>query len=286
MKNYYKILGVLDDAEDIVIRAAYKALAQRYHPDKWKGDSEIANQKMRDINEAHAILSDELKRKSYDQEYFKFNSRDDAENTANSESDDFPNDEIEGWDLAVEFFPSIKYQYDELRKISNILANTFRASVLENKSFKESDLIKQRFENEYLTRFYGDIELVRIFAKRLLCRGHHKAAVKINKIVRVMGGSVDFTSIRNKIYSDFPSANPMNDAIIKNSVSAFLANKYSPIDLINIIEYEHSIKVESSDYSSNFTFVIDGKLYEKIGISSLHLVATEAVKSMTYGNYS
>ncbi len=30
MKNYYKILGVLDDAEDIVIRAAYKALAQRY----------------------------------------------------------------------------------------------------------------------------------------------------------------------------------------------------------------------------------------------------------------
>ena len=39
MKDYYRTLGVLDDAEDIIIRAAYKALAQRYHPDKWKGDA-------------------------------------------------------------------------------------------------------------------------------------------------------------------------------------------------------------------------------------------------------
>jgi DnaJ-class molecular chaperone len=33
-KDYYRILGVLDDAEDIVIKAAYRALAQRYHPDQ------------------------------------------------------------------------------------------------------------------------------------------------------------------------------------------------------------------------------------------------------------
>ena len=36
-KDYYRILGVLDDAEDIVIKAAYRALAQRYHPDRWQG---------------------------------------------------------------------------------------------------------------------------------------------------------------------------------------------------------------------------------------------------------
>jgi DnaJ-class molecular chaperone len=38
MKNYFKTLGLLDDAEDIVIRAAYKELAERYHLDKWQGD--------------------------------------------------------------------------------------------------------------------------------------------------------------------------------------------------------------------------------------------------------
>ena len=52
MKDYYRTLGVLDDAEDIIIRAAYKALAQRYHPDKWKGDPQEANKRMSDINEA------------------------------------------------------------------------------------------------------------------------------------------------------------------------------------------------------------------------------------------
>jgi len=30
MKDYYRILGVVEDAEDVVLRAAYKALAQRY----------------------------------------------------------------------------------------------------------------------------------------------------------------------------------------------------------------------------------------------------------------
>jgi DnaJ-class molecular chaperone len=38
MKNYYKTLGLLDNAENIVIRAAFKTLAERYHPDKWQGD--------------------------------------------------------------------------------------------------------------------------------------------------------------------------------------------------------------------------------------------------------
>jgi curved DNA-binding protein CbpA len=65
-KDYYRILGVLDDAEDIVIRAAYKALAQRYHPDKWTGNKDEANKRMSEINEAYGVLSDPVKRKQYD----------------------------------------------------------------------------------------------------------------------------------------------------------------------------------------------------------------------------
>lgn len=64
-KNYYRILGVLDDAEEIVIRAAYRALAQRYHPDKWQGDSAVAAKRMAEINEAYSVLSDKDKRAEY-----------------------------------------------------------------------------------------------------------------------------------------------------------------------------------------------------------------------------
>ncbi len=66
-KDYYQILGILPTAEDVVVRAAFRALAQRYHPDRFKGDSEEANARMRDIIEAHTTLCDPTRRKAYDQ---------------------------------------------------------------------------------------------------------------------------------------------------------------------------------------------------------------------------
>jgi DnaJ-class molecular chaperone len=49
-------LGVTEDADEVVIRAAYRALAQKYHPDKWVGDKSEANIKMKEINEAYSFL--------------------------------------------------------------------------------------------------------------------------------------------------------------------------------------------------------------------------------------
>ena len=65
-EDYYRVLGVLDDAEDIVIRAAYRALAQRYHPDKWEGDPAEAGHRMAQLNAAYAVLSNSVQRHAYD----------------------------------------------------------------------------------------------------------------------------------------------------------------------------------------------------------------------------
>ena len=67
-KNYYGTLGVLPTAEPIVIRAAYRALAMKYHPDKWTGDKATAERRMREINQAYEILSDERSRARYDRQ--------------------------------------------------------------------------------------------------------------------------------------------------------------------------------------------------------------------------
>jgi DnaJ-class molecular chaperone len=67
-KNYYGTLGVLPTAEPIVIRAAYRALAMKYHPDKWTGDKATAERRMREINQAYEILSDEQSRARYDRQ--------------------------------------------------------------------------------------------------------------------------------------------------------------------------------------------------------------------------
>jgi len=65
-KDYYGVLGVLPTAELVVIGAAYRALAKRYHPDIWRGDPFVAESKMRELNEAYEVLSDEEKRSRYD----------------------------------------------------------------------------------------------------------------------------------------------------------------------------------------------------------------------------
>ena len=66
-KNFYQTLGLLNDVDDVVIKAAYRALAQKYHPDKYKTNKELHTQKMANLNEAFAAIGTKAKRKVYDE---------------------------------------------------------------------------------------------------------------------------------------------------------------------------------------------------------------------------
>jgi len=65
-RDYYEVLGVDKNADDAAIKKAYRALARKYHPDQNPGDKE-AEAKFKEASEAYAVLSDEEKRKKYDQ---------------------------------------------------------------------------------------------------------------------------------------------------------------------------------------------------------------------------
>lgn len=64
-KDFYAILGVPQDADAAAIKKAYRKLARTYHPDKNPGDS-AAEQRFKEIGEAHSVLSDPEQRKEYD----------------------------------------------------------------------------------------------------------------------------------------------------------------------------------------------------------------------------
>jgi curved DNA-binding protein len=65
-RDYYEVLGVPTSASQADIKKAFRRLAKQHHPDSNPGDSD-AEKRFKDVNEAHAVLSDPEKRKRYDE---------------------------------------------------------------------------------------------------------------------------------------------------------------------------------------------------------------------------
>ena len=71
MINYYKELGVKNNASKQEIKLAYLSMLKKYHPDVYDGDPQIAQNKTALLNECYQVLKDDEKRKRYDMELSK-----------------------------------------------------------------------------------------------------------------------------------------------------------------------------------------------------------------------
>ena len=93
-KDYYQVLGIDRNADQQLIKEAYRKLAFQYHPDRNEGKNDSV-EKMKEINEAYAVLSDAEKRSHYDDMRYQYGSQAyDHFRQSYSEQDIFRNSDI------------------------------------------------------------------------------------------------------------------------------------------------------------------------------------------------
>ena len=104
-KDYYAMLGVKKTATSEEIRKAFRKAARKYHPDVNPGDKK-AEEKFKEISEANDVLSDEKKRKIYDQVGFYSDQIDPA--TAEAYARQQARAGGLRWTLAASIFPAFR----------------------------------------------------------------------------------------------------------------------------------------------------------------------------------
>lgn len=144
--DYYGTLGVAQDAEDVVIRAAYRALMQRYHPDKLPVKERAqADAKIWGIQQAYRILSDARSRKEYDLQLAGVSDMSLLEHQIESFDAQFINPlDRQSWDALLYFHPQLMAHFDRLAKTDPELAHEYKTFLLELVAERVMEKVVQR----------------------------------------------------------------------------------------------------------------------------------------------
>lgn len=201
--NHYQTLGLLQSAESAVIKAAYRALANIYHPDK--NSDPKASAAMQNINIAYAILSDAKKRSDYDSSLIFFDNKVDASDFESKSP--YKEDPLsEKWEIALRFNPVIDRYCKHLEKLSWVLGFSYKIQVLEGQDFKNANKIYQDLRFEYLSKFFGKATDVMNYAEEFILANKIDAAVYLNKIIVVMGANVTLDQLASEMKKQYPES--------------------------------------------------------------------------------
>lgn len=191
----YTVLGVLPHAEDVVIKAAFRALAQRYHPDKLSGSVAPRTTTMAQLNAAYQTLSDPTARARYDQKKAALAGRRPYAPERDTHTDKAFSMALQvaeqRWAVACSVHPELQHRRSRLARLSTSLAFSYVTALLDRKAFANGEEFADMLEIEFLQRYFGTNPRIISFARVLVLTGQQEAARELNSLVDVLGASTD-----------------------------------------------------------------------------------------------
>jgi hypothetical protein len=177
MRTYYDVLGVAADTPDVVIKAAFRALAKEYHPDRANAESGDTD-KFIEIQTAYAVLSKPESRSEYDAEL----------------RETFPSlaagDGIPGRALSPLHWPSVPYSSADIERIcarlslySEALAQSFHEALLRGECTPDPWRFADEMEKSFFREYFGEDPDVQAFARLLLLGSRTGAALTLNQLM-------------------------------------------------------------------------------------------------------
>jgi curved DNA-binding protein CbpA len=205
--DYYDRLGVLPSAEDVLIRASYRALdLGRQRAGTVSDEMQLRAQ---ELGEAYAVLSNLQSRREYDElrhagaRLGKF-IPDDDQVRATYEAAAAVYDER--WATAVEYYPDIAGLRAKLGQTSCRLAFAFQVLALEKKQFNQRVEVAKQLHDDFLKIYFGENPRIVLFARLLIALGEWEAAIDLNRAISVLGSDIDAKLIVDRVEQKFSLA--------------------------------------------------------------------------------
>lgn len=180
VRTHYDVLGVAPDSPDVVIKAAYRALAKEFHPDRADADATDTNRFI-EIQEAYAVLSKPASRNEYDEEL--------REAALFQTPPMVPEAEV-GGAPAPSALNGAEQRASDIERIcarlalySDTLAQSFHEAHLRGECGDDPWRFAGEMEKGFFRQYFGEDPDVQALAKMLMLSSRTAAAMALNKLV-------------------------------------------------------------------------------------------------------
>ena len=179
-KDYFAVLGVTPQADPAVMKAAYRALAKKYHPDHHTDSVGPAREKFLEVQEAYELLSDEEQLANY----MHMRTRMQNEEAAAAMRNQRPTVYLrldDRWDHLVREYPDLRQYHARFCLTSPKLGQQFKLIILGTSNKSSYRKIATRMKRQFYRRYFSYHRDLQTLARRLAGKRRRHALRELSR---------------------------------------------------------------------------------------------------------